>query len=143
LRAHGQLGSAGLRHDEAVLDVVGGQAFESRLAAVCVDELAQERKGGAVDWKYVGIRRGCTHSGRLDAVASNAGHLKSGSASCALLRPPFISQGLEENGGNWAAFSNMKGHQREEESLLRVCVEEKQGCRVPVRRFILNRFFEP
>jgi hypothetical protein len=38
-----------------------------------VDELAQEREGGAVDWKGVGIRRGCTHFGQLDAVvASNA-----------------------------------------------------------------------
>jgi hypothetical protein len=73
LRAQGQLGSAGLRHDEAVLDVVGGQALESRLAAVGIDELAQEREGGAVDWKGVGIRRGCTHFGQLDAVvASNA-----------------------------------------------------------------------
>jgi hypothetical protein len=30
-----------LRHNEAVLDVVGGEAFESRLAAVCVDEVAE------------------------------------------------------------------------------------------------------
>jgi hypothetical protein len=63
LRAQGQLGSAGLRHDEAVLDVVGGEAFESCLAAVGVDELAQERKGGAVDRESVGIRRNALISG--------------------------------------------------------------------------------
>jgi hypothetical protein len=57
LGAQGQLGGARLRRDEAVLDVVGGKAFESSLAAVCVDEVAEGGEQQAVGWKVVGGTR--------------------------------------------------------------------------------------
>ena len=47
-------------HDETVFDVVGGETFKSRLAAVGIDKLAKKRERSAIDWKVVG-RRGSAH----------------------------------------------------------------------------------
>ena len=58
----------GLRHghDEALLHVVGRQAFKSRLAAVCVDELAAVRQRQAVHWEIV--QGGCSIGGQRQSL---------------------------------------------------------------------------